>query len=603
MLVAINTKYRYYKERDENKLSKDWIVVDYNYKQLIEHLMSGYPITNIYTTGVKNFRRKAKHFTSASFIPLDFDNDPNELFKYYAKEFTVRELTTGFSDRAKFIKENAYIGYLTYNHTNEPNRFRIIFKLPKPIIDINEYIKVYKAFLDKFPSADHNYVISTGFVWGAKKGTLPLKLGNNLSEKTLKAVLEYTQKLSKSIIIKSNNKSFIEDKLLCGKQVETEINKYLTELKQAKHNNRMITLNKVCYSIGGLIAVFELSQAVEETIKAEIRKMAYELGSITNYESFTKNNINIAINKSINEGKKKPLNYEDIRNTKYRLFNNLPKKGYFQFPQQISTDYPSPEYISEIPNQKIEEAVTMQIAYFGKFLISNDEIIDETFIFDIFDVLKNNEALKSYLALWEYANIKNTLSFKDIEINEIIKLAYPDLNKQEMYRHRKKFKNYIKKLFTITLFRKTKINNTELEEGIHLIDKLLFITKRHHHLISYTLPETFGKFGSYLPYSLKKLTGNEKGASNLVIALFKEAFRINGFERIKKDSGDFTPPENIKPIKWSKERVLKETRTITTKNVTERSKLLNNTLTKLKRINIIDRYTMLNNEVYIYLKE
>ena len=172
-----------------------------------------------------------------------------------------------------------------------------------------------------------------------------------------------------------------------------------------------------------------------------------------------------------------------------------------------------------------------------------------------------------------------------------------------MYRQRKKFKNCIKKLFTITLFRITKKDDIELEEGIHLIEKLSFVTKRNHSFISYKLPNTFGKFGSYLPFNLKLLSGNDKGAFNLAIALSKEAFRINGFELLKIGSRDFTPPENFIPIEWPIDRVLKEIRTITTKNATERNRLLNNTLTKLKRVKIIDRYTIRNKRIEIYFKK
>jgi len=599
MLVAINTKYRYNKEKDENKLSSDWQINELSHDELEEHLLKGYPITNIYNKDITGFRRIKEHFSSASFIPLDFDNNPDELIMYNAEEFRVEELTSGPSVRAKFIKENAYIGYLTYSHTTANNRFRILFKLPYPITNLNEYIKTYKAFLYKFPSADHEYVISTGFVWGAKKNTAALKLGNELTKETLETVLQDDQEHSKNKIISNQNKTLTRNDLSSGKQVESKIYKYLTELNQAKLGNRMNTLNKDCYSIGGLISYYELSQTDEECIKAEIRKIAYKLGSITHFESFTKKDINTAIEKSIIEGKEKPLK---INNNGNRLFKNLPKNEYFQFPQQISTNYPSPEYINGISNKKIIEVEKTQIVNFGKFSINNDGIIDKVLIVDIFDVLKDNEAFKDYLALWEYANIKNTINFDIVEINEIIKIAHPDLSKQEMYRQREKFKSHINKLFTVSLFRKTKINDIELEEGIHLIDKLLFITNRNRIYISYKLPETFGRFGSYLPYSLNKLTGNEKGATNLAIALFKEAFRINGFERLKKDNRDFIPPENLLPVKWSKERVFKEIRTINNKNITERNNLLDNILTRLEEINLIKRFNIQETRVEFYLK-
>jgi hypothetical protein len=598
MLVAINTEYRYHKERDKNKLSSNWQIRDLSHDESEEHLLKGYPITNIYTTGVKGFRRKAKHFTSASFVPLDFDNDPEKLLKYNAKEFFIEELTAGHTDRSNFIKENGYIGYLTYNHTTENNRFRIIFKLPEPIKDLNEYIKIYKAFLKIFPSADHDYVIPTGYIWGAKEDTSSLKLGSELSFEVLNGILEKSNPVE-SIKEESSIETLPGRENPLDDLVSVFVQKQLSCLINAKYHSRMIILNKVCFSIGGL----GLRQKDEEFIKAEIKKIAYELGSKTNFRSLTKKNIDIAINKSFEEGRKKPWKLDKTQESNFRLFRNLPKPEYYQIPQHILTDYPSPEYINGILSEKINDAEYTQTANFGKFSINNDDIFNKTLIIDIFDILKNTEAFKYYLAVWEYANLKETLHFNEIEINKIIKLVYPDLSKQEMYRQRMKFKNYIRKLFTITLFRITKIKNTELEEGMHLMEKLSFFNKGNRTYMSCILPETFGKFGSYLPSNLNKLTGNEKGATNLVIALYKEAYRINGFEPLKKDKLDFSPPENLKPIKWSKERVFKEVRTITTINVTERSRLLKNTLIKLKEINIIDRFTIQRTQIEIYLKK
>ena len=599
MQIAINTEYRYNKERDNNKLSFDWEIVDYDYTQLLNHQMEGYPITNIYTDGYDGFRRKKEHFASASFIALDFDNNPNELINYKAIEFTVKELNAGQTERAKFIKDNGYIGYLTYNHSNENNRFRILFKLPKPITDIEEYIKTYKAFLEKFPSADHNYVISTGFVWGAKKNTSPLKLCNTLSEETLNEVLQSAQKLSNCKTIKSNNKILIVDKTLSGKQVEFEINKYLIEFKQAKVGNRMNTLNKACYSIGGLIANHQISETSEEEIKEKISSIAYELGSLTNFDSFTKNEIDTTIKRSLEEGKNKPFNPEQINGS--RIFANKKKDGYFQIPQPIANNYPSTEEINEIAHQQCSDMGNAQIVNFIKFSIHSDAILSEELITDIFDVLRNAEAMKYYLALWIYANNKNSLSFKEIEINEIIRIVHPNISKQAIYRHRIKFKDYIRKLYTVTLFVKTKSYNEEIEEGVRLIDKLVFIEKRNRRLMTLKLPETFKKFGSYIPYEIMKLSGNEKGAINLVIALSKEAFRKNGFERLKKK--DFRPPENLLPVIWSQKKLLIEIGTIKTNNITEKNRLTYKTLTRLKEICIIDRFQLHDNKVTICLKK
>lgn len=671
--VAINTKYN--NKEDKNKLSTDWTVAKLTYKELAEHLNKGFPITNIYNKN-KFFRRKKDNFTSADFIGLDFDNTGNNIF-------SLKELKKKETERARFINENACLIYLTFSHTKENNRFRIIFHLPEPILELDQYEETYKAFLNKFPAADKEFIISTGFFWGAKKNTFSTFLDNQLTKEILNQVLktpEQNIKADNSKIIDNkqkikpveNEKKESSRKLLPGSErpldtlISITINKNLEILKKATIGNRDAALNKVCYHLGQMMTGLEWDNNVRLKLKSDIKeavqKIAYDLGSLDNFQSFTEEKILAIIHRSMAEGEQKPNDYSKVKelqteiwflnyhgyqtkNTiltpeakkkaiadlkekdkkryilsidiRYkilkkhlsrkprqatRLFPNRKKEGSFQITQSILTDYPTAEIIKNITDQDLAEASEKQIAHFGTFGISSENITKIN-MSRLLITLQDSEALRHYLALWMYANESNSLDFEKINLNEIIKQMNPGsaIDKKAMYRSRKKFIKYVTLLSSVTLYKTKKTTEKGIYDvaGTHLIGDFEITNEKNHSYLSCKLPEHLGSFGLYIPHNIFKLTGNDKGSFNLAIALLKESFRINGYTKIKLNNYD--PSDNKKPIQWENDRLIKEIKTITTPNITKKKELLEKTILKLEEIEIIKYHNTQEKEKTIYL--
>lgn len=81
--------------------------------------------------------RKAENFLQTGFICLDFDK---------------WNLDAALNN--SFIKQHASFIYTTCSHSEEQHRFRVVFELEKPIKKADQYKKLMKGLLKKFPDDD-----------------------------------------------------------------------------------------------------------------------------------------------------------------------------------------------------------------------------------------------------------------------------------------------------------------------------------------------------------------------------------------------------------------------------------------------------------------
>ena len=101
---------------------------------------------------VPNKTRNKKNFISSNLLVLDFDHD-----------YTIKEALEN-----DFIKKYAAIIYKTPNHTEQNNRFRIIFKLEFPIKDKESYENAIRGLLKLFPQADKSCSDCSRVYYGSK---------------------------------------------------------------------------------------------------------------------------------------------------------------------------------------------------------------------------------------------------------------------------------------------------------------------------------------------------------------------------------------------------------------------------------------------------
>jgi len=94
-------------------------------------------------------------FVQQQYFMLDFDN--YEVIDKEKVRFTdSRYLSFEEAKNNRFLQENAIFMYKTFSDAEGHDRFRVAFKLDKPMTEVVEALKVNMALLKHFPNADAN---------------------------------------------------------------------------------------------------------------------------------------------------------------------------------------------------------------------------------------------------------------------------------------------------------------------------------------------------------------------------------------------------------------------------------------------------------------
>lgn len=96
-------------------------------------------------------KRSKEHWYSQQVIGLDFDDG-----------MKLKDAINEFKDSAAFI-------YTTFSHTNEANKFRVIFILNKPSFNYCEVEYLLERLLKKYPMADNACKDCTRLFYGGKQ--------------------------------------------------------------------------------------------------------------------------------------------------------------------------------------------------------------------------------------------------------------------------------------------------------------------------------------------------------------------------------------------------------------------------------------------------
>ena len=128
-------------------------------------------------------------------IALDFDNKKEDLFS----------LTIDEALEDSFIKNNASFLYTTFSHSNDVDKFRIVFILDRKLTNNEQVRALYLKLLEMFPSADQGIKDSSRFFFGGRSYT-EINFNNVLT------VSEVVKDLPEDTPIKERTEAFKEVK-------------------------------------------------------------------------------------------------------------------------------------------------------------------------------------------------------------------------------------------------------------------------------------------------------------------------------------------------------------------------------------------------------
>ena len=133
---------------------------------------------------MKNGERNKANLIQQQVLALDFDNTikvNGEKVKTEGSEYQSLEETL----EDDFIKENASFIYKTFNHSENWERFRVVFILDEPIETNEEVAEAYSYLMDKYPNADKSTKDSSRIFFGGNNDPIEVNYNNILAKETL----------------------------------------------------------------------------------------------------------------------------------------------------------------------------------------------------------------------------------------------------------------------------------------------------------------------------------------------------------------------------------------------------------------------------------
>lgn len=163
---------------------------------VVSHILSGHALNPAWLAQDESGHsvRRNDAFTKAQLIFLDIDNSvKNEHGEKRCK--TLEEGYIPFEKVAtnEAIQRNAFLVYTTPSHSDEWNRYRIVFCLPEPLEDVGKYKDILKAFIMRC-NADEACK-SPVHVYYGNTDALVHQFGNVLSQAFVDSVVHWSANL------------------------------------------------------------------------------------------------------------------------------------------------------------------------------------------------------------------------------------------------------------------------------------------------------------------------------------------------------------------------------------------------------------------------
>lgn len=147
------------------KYNKYFVDCETNVAGLASWVGQGYAFA-IATYGGEN--RNKENVKEVQVLALDFDNEKGD---YFSLEEAINH---------PYIKDKACLVYTSPSHTDEKHKFRIVFRLERPIsVALTEYT-LQERMLSAFPQADTACKTAQFFFFGSDKAQIPLLSEQNV---------------------------------------------------------------------------------------------------------------------------------------------------------------------------------------------------------------------------------------------------------------------------------------------------------------------------------------------------------------------------------------------------------------------------------------
>lgn len=148
--ISYKRKPKYYEIPEiSNRIARPDNIVNTSIKHIIDEFKKGKSLLSSIVSG----RRIKANFVETQLILLDFDNCKkiNGVYEKFPPEKYI-----SFDDMLKnsFVQNYATCIYKTYSHTEEINRYRILFVLEEVVRDSNVLNSILDTMLNIFPTAD-----------------------------------------------------------------------------------------------------------------------------------------------------------------------------------------------------------------------------------------------------------------------------------------------------------------------------------------------------------------------------------------------------------------------------------------------------------------
>jgi hypothetical protein len=167
-------------------LATNFVDADLTINQLAERIGEGCPFT-----GQHDGRRSSKNFYTSEVLAVDIDNG----------------MTLEDAKKNPFVQKYAAILYPTQNHTEDHNRFRIVFALTREIQDAEEMKYAYQGITRKF-GGDGACTDACRFFFGSRNHQ-PIVIGKVLPNRLLEEIIALGKKKKVKAESKGRSTGFI----------------------------------------------------------------------------------------------------------------------------------------------------------------------------------------------------------------------------------------------------------------------------------------------------------------------------------------------------------------------------------------------------------
>lgn len=154
IICSVNTKVTN-KSTDWTSLRDDYKPFSGTIEELVNHVKLGHAFTPavIKPNSDGTYTRINDNFDRAELVALDIDNSVTLPDKTKRKK-TPEEGYYSFENccRSQYVNQFALFAYTTPSHTEEHNRFRLVFQLPEPLVGFQQYKDILMAYINRTDS-------------------------------------------------------------------------------------------------------------------------------------------------------------------------------------------------------------------------------------------------------------------------------------------------------------------------------------------------------------------------------------------------------------------------------------------------------------------